>query len=104
MAEQFLTIHRGDSETFTETITGLASLAGFIARMIVYDADKNTVIEIEGGIDGLDVVYNLSNEVCRVIPTGSYEFETKLWDTSDHVHTPSYGIFIIEDTVEEDPS
>jgi len=104
MAGQTLTIKKGDADTFTETITNLTSLSGYTAKMYIYDEEGTELDTIDGNIDELDITYDLVNESSKTYTVGTYYFETKIWDESDHVYTPSSGLFIIEPTQEEDPS
>jgi hypothetical protein len=104
MSEQFLTIKRGDADTFTEVITNLSSLSGYSAKMYIYDDDETEVESITGTINGLTVTYDLNNETSKALAAGTYRFETKLWDASDHVYTPSYGVFVVEESYENDPA
>jgi len=104
MARQFISIKQGDADTFTETITNLTSLSGYSAKMIISEEDGTEMDTIDGTINGLEITYDLKNETSKAWTPGTYNFETKIWDDSDHVYTPSEGIFVIEDTAEEDPS
>ena len=104
MARQFLKIKQGDADTFTEAITGLDSLSGYSAKMYIYDKNGTQLDTINGSIDGLTITYNLVNDLSKGYTPGVYYYETKIWDSSDHVYTPTTGMLIIESTQEEDPS
>ncbi len=104
MADQFLSIRKGDCDIFEETITNLSSLSGYTGKMYVYDDAGDAIATITGTISGLVVSYELTNEVSKALEAGTYSFETKLFDSSDHVYTPSAGIFEVRETNEEDPS
>ena len=98
-----ITIKQGDADTITEVITGLSSLVGYTAKLLIYNG--TTLIDtITGTIATLTITYQLLNEDTKAYPLGTYKYETKLFDSSDHVYTPSYGAFEIEETIEEDPS
>jgi len=98
-----ISIFRGDSDTFTETITNLTSLSGYTAKMYIYNEAGTELDSIDGSIDGLDITYELVNESSKAYAVGVYYYETKIWDDSDHVYTPSSGMFIVKATQEEDP-
>jgi len=95
---QLLKIHQGDSDILTETIEGLTSLEGYTAKLYIAELDT-----IDGTIDGLVITYEIVNESSKFYPVGSCEFETKIFDDLDHVHTPSSGEFVVEEAIEEDP-
>lgn len=97
-------IKQGDATTITETITGITSLTGYSAKLYIYTNAKVAIGTITGTISGLVITYQLVNELTKVYPLGQHNFETKIWDSSDHVYTPSQGKFIIEKTIQNDPS
>jgi len=96
---QLLKIHQGDSTTLTETVEGLTSLEGYTAKLYIAEVDT-----LDGDIDGLVITYQIVNESSKLYPVGSHEFETKIFDDLDHVHTPSSGGFVVEQAIENDPS
>lgn len=104
MAEQYLTIKQGDASTFTETISGISSTSGYSGKMYIFDEDGTLQTTITGTVGTLEVVYDITNEVTKALTPGTYEFETKLFDSNDHVYSQSNGIFEIRSTNEEDPS
>jgi hypothetical protein len=104
MARQFLHIRQGDADTLTETITGLSSLSGYSAKMYIYSEAGTLLASVSGTINALVITYNLVNETTKLWATGTYYFETKIWDSSDHVYTPTTGMIVVEKTQEEDPS
>ena len=104
MADLFITIRQGDADTFTETVTGLDSLSGYSAKMYIYDKGGTELDTIDGSIEELEITYDLVNESSKAYPVGTYKFETKVWDDSDHVYTPSKGSFVVEPALENDPS
>lgn len=97
-------IKQGDATTLTETITGLASLAGYSAKMYIYTNANIDIGFITGSISGLAITYEFVNEVTKVYPLGQHNYETKIWDSSDHVYTPAEGKFIVGKTRKKDPS
>ena len=101
---QLLTIHQGDADTLCETITGLSSLSGYTAKMYIVDCAGTEVDTLDGTIVGLVITYQIVNESSKLYPVGSCEFETKIFDDLDHVHTPSIGVFVVEQAIENDPS
>ena len=98
-----LTINKGDSESFTETITGIDSLSGYSAKMYIYNGGTE-LAAISGSISDLVITYNVLNETSKEWPIGLYKYETKIWDSSDHVFTPSKGNIYIGNTLNPDPS
>ena len=97
-------IKQGDADTLTETITGLASLAGYTAELYISSMAGTILRTIVGSISTLTITYQIVNETTKALDVGRYRFETKIWDASDHVYTPSSGTLIITDSIEEDPS
>jgi hypothetical protein len=97
-------IKQGDADTLTETISGLTSLAGYSAKLYIYDSAGNEIDTITGTISGLTVVYQLVNEDTKNYPLGKHNFESKIWDAMDHVYTTSYGKFHVRKAIENDPS
>jgi len=102
--EQFISIKQGDADTFTETIEGLTTLTGYTAKMYIFKSDGTKLDTINGTINGLIVTYEIVNESSKIYPVGTYDFETKIFDASDHVYSQSNGIFEVRSTNEEDPS
>ena len=98
-----LRIKKGDSDTFTETITGIDSLSGYSAKMYIY-TNGSEYATISGSITDLTIEYSVLNDVTKLWSAGSYKYETKVWDSSDHVYTPSSGGFYIENVLNSDPS
>jgi len=99
-----INIKQGDSTTITEVISGLSSLSGYTAKMYVFERDGTEVDTLTGTVASLTVTYNIVNEDSKVYPVGLHDFETKLFDTSDHVYTPSCGKFNVEAALKKDPS
>jgi len=96
-------IFRGDSTTLTETISGLTSLSGYSAKLYIMTLAGVELDTIEGSIAALVITYEIVNESSKAYAVGKYNFESKLFDTSDHVYTSSYGEFVVNATLEEDP-
>lgn len=98
-----IVIRKGDADTLTETVTGLASLAGYTAKMYIYDG-TTLLATLTGAISGLTIEYSIVNESSKLWPILTYKYESKIFDAADHVYTLSSGKFIIKNTIEEDPS
>ena len=101
---QLIKIKKGDADTITETITGLSSLTGYSAKLYVYSLAGTLIDTFTGTISGLTVTYQILNEDTKTYTLGTYVFESKIWDSSDHVYTPSWGTFIVEKATVTDPS
>jgi hypothetical protein len=97
-------IHQGDADTLTETITGLSSLSGYTAKLYIYTQGGTEVDTITGTISGLTVTYQILNEDSKAYTLGTHIFETKLFDSSDHVYTPLTGTFLVTKPLKNDPS
>lgn len=98
-----LKIKQGGSTVITDTITGLSSLSGYSAKLYIYNG--STLLKaITGSISGLIVTYLIVNEDSKGWTPKRYSYETKLYDSSDHVHTPSEGIFKVMSALVTDPS
>lgn len=104
MEKQAIKIFQGDAVVIEETITGLASLADYTAKMYVKKKDGTEIDTLTGSIVSLVITYTILNEDSKAYPIGDHNFETKLFDAEDHVYTPSKGIFIVEQVLKEDPS
>jgi hypothetical protein len=100
---QAIFLKRGDSDTLSETITGIDSLAGFSAKMFIVDSAGTEVDTLDGTIEGLVITYEIVNEDSKVYPIGIHNFETKIFDDNDNVFTPTRGKFVVEEVIEEDP-
>jgi hypothetical protein len=100
----YIKIYQGDADTLTETITGLNSLSGYTAKLYIYETDGTEVDTISGTIDGLTITYEIVNNDSKSYAIGRHDFETKIFDTNDHVYTPTKGKFIVLTPIEEDPS
>ena len=98
-----INIKQGDATTVSEVITGLTSLAGYTAKLYIYTRLGVQVDIITGSILSLTVTYNVVNESSKSYPVGMHFFETKIFDASDHVYTPSEGVFNVERTFKNDP-
>jgi hypothetical protein len=96
-------IRCGDSDTLTETISNITSLSGYTAKMYIYNG-TTLYATLTGTIADLVVTYDIVNEVSKLWDAGAYNFETKVYDASDHVYTPSYGCFVVETAYNKDPS
>jgi hypothetical protein len=103
---EVITLKKGDAYTFTETVSGLASLAGYSARMVIFQADGTSIATVTGTVNatGLTATYDLVNETTKLFPLGTHGFETKVFDASDHVYTPSQGYFVVEEANVSDPT
>lgn len=99
-----ISIKKGDSTILTETITGLSSLAGYTAKMYIVNDAEAELDTLDGVIAALTITYEIFNEASKLYPVGIYNFETKIWDASDHVYTASEGKFIVKKSIEDDPS
>ena len=96
--------NKGDSVTLSEVISGLDSLSGYSAKLYIYTLAGVEYKTIDGTINSLTISYTMLNEVTKLLTVGRYKFETKIWDTSDHVYTPSSGLFVITTVLNSDPS
>jgi hypothetical protein len=104
MAKQNISIKQGDSLTIEETITGVASLEGYSAKLYIKTVSGQEVDVITGAIAALVITYDLLNEATKAYATGTHKYETKVYDAEDHVFTPSEGAFIVEAALVNDPS
>jgi hypothetical protein len=104
MIKQRIEILQGDSDTFLETISNLSSLSGYTCKMYIKKKDGTAIGTLTGTPAALVISYPLLNEASKVYPLGEHKFETKLFDASDHVYTPSKGIFEVKETDNNDPS
>ena len=103
---EVFTIKKGDADTLTETVSGFTTIKGYSAKMIIYKANGTNVATVTGTVNatGLTVTYDLVNESTKLFPLGVHYFETKLYDSSDHVYTPSQGYFVVEEANVSDPT
>lgn len=98
-----INIKQGDSTIISEVITGLASLAGYTAKLYIYTKFGVVVDTLTGTTLALTVTYNVLNEPSKAYPVGMHFFETKIFDAADHVYTPSEGVFNVERSFKNDP-
>ena len=101
-----IAIKQGDADTFSETITGLSTLSGYTCKMYIFknNAAKTAVASITGTATLLVIAYELTNEKSKAFDIGMYRYETKIFDSSDHVYTPSTGKFIVGYSSQSDPT
>lgn len=106
MTSQNLNLIQGDSITLIDTISGLDSLIGYFAVMIIAEQDGTSIDTIDGSIDtgDLTATYNILNEDSKLYPIGKHKYEMKIYDTSDHVYTTTGGYFTVKEPLENDPS
>ena len=96
---------QGDSTTLTETVEGLTALSGYSGKLYIYTKAGTLVDTIVGTVSGLTVVYQILNEDSKQYPLGTHDFETKIWDSADHVYTTTHGGTInVERALNIDPS
>ena len=99
-----ITIKQGDSDTLTETITGLSTLLGYTAKLYIETPAGVEIDTITGTISSLIITYQIVNEDSKAYTLGRNKYETKIFDTSDHVYTTSSGYFIVNEALENDPT
>ena len=99
-----LKTNKGDSVCFSEVITGLDTLSGYEAKLYIYEKDGTAYATVDGSIDTLTITYSMLNEVTKLHVVGVYNFETKIWNSSDYVYTPSKGRLSITSVLNADPS
>jgi hypothetical protein len=102
--EMALKIRQGESLKFTETITGLDSLAGYTAKAYAYDENYSIIATMTGSIAALVITYEASATVTKLLNPRKYDIETKLYDGSGHVYTPSRTVLIIGKPGKTDPT
>ena len=97
-------IKQGDSDTLTEPIEGLSSLSGYTAKLYIKTLAGVEVDTITGSIVALVVTYEIVNDDSQDYPIGAHDYESKIFDVSDHVYTTSKDKFIVEKATENNPS
>jgi len=98
-------IHIGDADTFTVTVTGLANLSGYDAKMYITKQDGTAIATLaDSNITGLVITFQLVNETSKAFTVGRHKWEVKIWDANDHVYTPDDGDFIVDPAINSDPS
>jgi len=97
-------IYQGDSDTLTETITGLDTASGYTAKLYLKQLDGTAIDTITGSISTLTVVYEIINNNSKAYPIGRHNLESKIFDTEDHVYTTSKREFVVMSALNNDPS
>ena len=97
-------IYQGDSDTLTETITGLTTASGYSAKLYIKTLGGVAIDTITGVVSGLEVEYDITNDSTKVYPIGRHNLESKIFDASDHVYTTSRCEFVVIDPLNNDPS
>jgi hypothetical protein len=96
-----LEVIKGNTATFTSTVTGLDSLvgytAGFIVKKNMKDADKDKIFEVAGEITGLVAKFTISKEQNTQTPD-MYWFEVYL-QNGDVNYTIDQGWYKIKPSV-----
>lgn len=100
---QSIEIFQGDADTLTETIENLDSLEGYSAKLYIVTKAGVEVDTIDGVIDGLTIEYDLVNDSTKAYPVGVHDWESKIFDESDHVYTTSHGKFIVNEPINNEP-
>lgn len=97
---------QGDSLTITESVSGLTDLTGYSAKIYIQSTASVDVGSAVGIIDTdeFTITYSILNEASKLWAVGHYLYETKIWDSSDHVYTLNTGRFIVTKALENDPS
>lgn len=98
-----LELFKGDADTWTETVEGLSSLSGYSAKVYLY-LNGTAVDSFSGTINGLTITYDIKNEDTKSYTCGLYDVETKIWDSSDHVYTPTRTKLRVKQPLISDPS
>ena len=96
-------IFQGDSDTLTETITGLDTASGFTAKLYLKKLDGTAIDTITGTVSALTAIYEIINESSKAYPIGRHNLETKIFDASDHVYTLSKCEFVVMSALNNDP-
>jgi hypothetical protein len=97
-------IYQGDSDSLTETITGLDTASGYSAKLYLKKLDGTAIDTITGSVNTLTVTYEIVNEYSKAYPVGRHNLESKIFDTSDHVYTTSRLEFVVMTALNNDPS
>ena len=104
MAEKILTIKQGDADTFKDVVSNLSSLTGYSAKMYIYNSADTLVLTLTGTIDTLTITYELINEASKALTVTTHYYESKIFDSSDHVYTTSWGPLVVTKARNSDPS
>lgn len=104
MSKTTLRISQGDHFIFEEEITGTDSLEGYTARLYIATKQGTLIGSVNGTINGLIATFTGLRNVTRSYRTGTHKFETKYWDSSNHLTTLSSGPFIIDPVIENNPN
>ena len=99
-----ISIKKGDALNVVETISGLSDLEGYTAKLYIYKKDGTQVDIITGSSEGLVITYAIKNDDSKEYPVGILEFETKIFNDSDLVYTPSKGLLIVGNVINSNPS
>jgi len=93
-----ISIKKGDADTLTDPISNLTVLTGYAAMLYIYTKAGVLTKSISGTISTseLTATYQIGNDDTKAMDVAHYDFESKIYDASDHVYTLSDGIFIIE--------
>jgi hypothetical protein len=91
-----ITVKKGSSVIYTESITDPMLMEGYYARMYIIDEVTPDTHKINGVIIGNVIFYDIIEIITKMLPAGEYKFITALWDLNGHKYNPSRGILTIE--------
>ena len=98
-----LSIHQSRKLSFTETVTGLDSLAGYTAKCYFVESDGTAIATVTGVISSLVITFTVTADTMDDYPTGVQNFEVILFDGTNE-YTIDTGHLRVKATLEGDPS
>jgi len=104
MAEKILTVRQGNSDTFTDVVSGLTSLSGYTAKMYVYNIAGTLLLTLTGSISTLTITYQLTKVASKALAVASHYYESIVFDSNNHVYTSTWGPLVITTAKNNNPS
>ena len=99
-----VTVYRGNAKAASITISGLSSLDGYEAHLVVVDEDGEEQFDVTGSISGLDITFNTTTTHNYLTGDTHYFYEVYITNGT-LTYTVDKGLWFIEVThVDHDPT
>ena len=98
-----LTINQSRKLSFTATVTGLDSLAGYDAKCYFVESDGTAILTITGSVTDLVITFTVTADQMDDFPVAVHNYEVILFDGTNE-YTIAEGHLKVKSTLEKDPT
>ena len=95
-----INVYQGSTKKATTTVEGLTSLDGYTAYLLVEDVDGVEQFEVEGAIDGLDIVFSTTPANNDLDANTRYLYEAYITNGTN-VYPLDEGIWLVHKTLKD---